>query len=76
LIEALKHLRRTVLVEALKQLHLQCQKLTGFVTNRRGQQRQFEYDAAGRITRWIDPDGSVSFTYDANGNFNEITNYV
>ncbi|RKZ77698.1 MAG: hypothetical protein DRR19_27550, partial [Candidatus Parabeggiatoa sp. nov. 1] len=47
--------------------------ILALITNRRGQQRQFEYDAAGRITRWTDPDGSVSFTYDANGNVLTVT---
>ncbi len=36
--------------------------------NARGQEREFEYDAAGRLTRWTDPDGSVAYTYDPNGN--------
>jgi len=38
------------------------------VTNGREQKRQFEYDAIGRLTRWTDPDGMVSYTYDKNGN--------
>ena len=37
-------------------------------TNGRTQKRQVEYDRADRITRFTDPDGSVSFTYDQNDN--------
>ncbi len=43
------------------------------MTNGRGQQREFEYDAAGRITRWTDTDGMVSLTYDPNGNVLTVT---
>ena len=38
------------------------------VTNARGQTRQVFYDAKGRITGYITPEGAVSYTYDANGN--------
>jgi len=38
------------------------------MTNARGQEREFEYDAAGRLTRWTDPEGSVAYTYVPNGN--------
>jgi RHS repeat-associated protein len=38
------------------------------VLNARGQPRQLEYDATGRVTHFTDIDGTVSFTYDNNGN--------
>ncbi len=43
------------------------------VRNARGQNRMFEYDAAGRLTRMTDPDGAVSYTYDANNNVLTVT---
>ena len=36
------------------------------ITNARGQIRQVFYDAMGRITGYTSPEGSVSYTYDAN----------
>ena len=34
----------------------------------------FEYDAVGRITRQVLPNGKqISFTYDANGNITTLT---
>ena len=38
------------------------------VTNARGQVRQVFHDAMGRITGYTSPEGSVSYTYDANSN--------
>jgi len=43
------------------------------VVNGREQERQFEYYAIGRLTRWTDPNGSVSYTYDKNGNVLTVT---
>jgi YD repeat-containing protein len=31
------------------------------------------YGVIGRLTRWTDPDGSVSYTYDKNGNVLTVT---
>ena len=38
------------------------------LTNARGQSRQFTYDVASRLTGFTDTDGTVSFSYDKNGN--------
>ena len=38
------------------------------VTNGRQQQRAFVYDVLDRLESWTDPDGSVAYTYDNNGN--------
>lgn len=44
------------------------------VTDAMGQQVQFEYDAAGRVTRQTFPDGRVvDMSYDPNGNLTSIT---
>jgi len=38
------------------------------ITNARGQSRNLFYDAMGRITGFVGPEGGASYTYDANGN--------
>ena len=43
------------------------------LTNARGQERKLFYDAMGRITGYISPEDSVSYTYDANGNVLSVT---
>ena len=43
------------------------------LTNARGQERKFFYDAMGRITGCITPEDSVSYTYDQNGNVLTVT---
>jgi RHS repeat-associated protein len=43
------------------------------VTNGRNQQRQLVYDAADRLTSWTDSDGTISYTYDNNGNVLTVT---
>ena len=43
------------------------------LTNARGQDRKFFYDAKGRITGYICPEDSVSYAYDANGNVLTVT---
>ena len=43
------------------------------VTNARGQERQFFYDAKGRITGYTTPERTVSYTYDANDNVLTVT---
>lgn len=42
--------------------------LPAWKINARGQKTTYEYDAAGRLTSFTNPDGTVSFTYDQNGN--------
>ena len=43
------------------------------ITNARGQIRQIFHDAMGRITGYTSPEGSVSYTYDDNGNVLTVT---
>ena len=43
------------------------------ITNARGQIRQVFHDAMGRITGYTSPEGSVSYTYDANSNVLTVT---
>lgn len=43
------------------------------LTNGRNQVRRFEYDKLGRVVRFADPDGEVSYTYDENGNVLTVT---
>ena len=43
------------------------------ITNARGQIRQIFHDAMGRITGYTSPEGSVSYTYDANSNVLTVT---
>ncbi len=43
------------------------------LTNARGQERKYFYDAAGRITGFVGAEDSVSYTYDANGNVLTVT---
>ena len=43
------------------------------VTNARGQRRQYQYDALGRIIGYVKGEESVSYTYDANGNILSVT---
>ncbi|OQW94862.1 MAG: hypothetical protein BWK79_04515 [Beggiatoa sp. IS2] len=34
---------------------------------------QLRYDATGRLSSWTDPDGTVSYVYDNNGNVLTVT---
>ena len=43
------------------------------ITNARGQVRQVFYDSMGRVTGYTSPEGSVSYTYDANSNVLTVT---
>ena len=48
-------------------------KIRKKITNARGQIRQIFHDAMGRITGYTSPEGSVSYTYDDNGNVLTVT---